>query len=124
MIALALVALALGGCHSSRRRESFEIVGYRFTGGKVAVESQRPGDPGCFVSPRLDATARHDGLHLRVTYVRTSQKFCIVPCPIELLTQTVQVPSGVAGRPVVLDHPKNKACSGTPSGGPAVVPMT
>ena len=120
-IVIALIGLALEGCHSGQRRESFEIFAYRFAGGKVTVASQRPGDPGCYTTPRLEAVPQNDELHLRVTYIRTDQKFCITPCPVDPLTQSVAVPSGAAGLPVVLDHPDVKACGPT-TGGPAVVP--
>jgi len=115
------IAVAAGACGAGSHRETFGIIGYRFQGNQVYVDSQRPGDPGCYVDPRMDARLLDDGLHLRVTYLRSHQKFCTTPCPIGPLTQTASVSRAAVGRPVILDTPQNRACS-PPQGGPAVVP--
>jgi len=121
LAAAALSQMVLAGCSGSGQpRVSFQIVGYRFHDGFVEVDSQRPSDPGCFVQPELSVTTEADGLHLRVTYLKTDQKFCILPCPVPL-TQRQRVPPGATGLPVVLDGPAHGACVPV-TGGPATVP--
>ena len=125
LIGLALLLAWVGaGCTGpSRPRISFQIVAYRFNGGDIEVDSQQPGDPGCFAQPRLDLTNRPDGLHVGVTYRKTNQRFCILPCPITPLTQRQRLPAGSAGRPVVLDRPRVTACIEV-TGGPVTVPIS
>ena len=116
-----VAAAAIAACGTSEHRDNFGIVGYHFEGNSIVVDSQRPEDPGCYVDPRLEVTKANDGLHVRVTYRRTSQKFCIVPCPIGPLTQRQTLPPGSSGLRVVLDAPAVNACIPV-TGGPATVP--
>lgn len=104
------------------RRETFEIISYRFDGTDVVVEAQQPGDPGCYEAPKLDVRLGESGLRLSVSYVRTTQEACITPCPLSPLTLREALPAGSSGRQVVLDDPPtHRACAGV-SGGPSTVP--
>ena len=121
---LAVLASVSMGCgQSPPHRVSFEIVAWRFKGGSIEVDSQRPGDAGCFVEPRLEVIERANGLHLRVTYRQTNRQFCQMPCPLLPLTIRQPLPAGSGGLPVILDPPQERAC-GPVEGGPATVPST
>lgn len=120
-LVLGAIAASVACSDSGGRRETFEITSYRFENNEVVVESQQPGDPACYVEPVLDTQLDEEGLHLSVTYVRTSQEFCIVPCPLKPLTSRQALPDGSSGQPVILDPATNRACTGV-DGGPAKVP--
>jgi hypothetical protein len=109
------------GCSSQASRESFPIASYHFDHGSVVVEAQQPGDPGCFIKPQLLIQVDDRGVHLQVTYLRTSQKFCILPCPIDPVVLRQVLPERAAGRPVIVEPAEETGCLGF-AGGPSTVP--